>query len=117
MRREKSFYSDSKCGEHENGDPHWQSLPHWLNATPTPTREELEASSAYLRVLAHLVESIVMVDEMLVLREEVDGAKRVIVPTSLIGEVIEEAHQGPGTADEGVTKLMERQGIHITGLE
>ena len=44
---------------------------------------------------------------MLVLREEVDGTNRVIVPTSLIGELIEEAHQGPGTAHEGVKKVLE----------
>ena len=31
-----------------------------------------------------------------------------IVPTSLIGEVIDEAHQGPGTAHEGVKKVLER---------
>ena len=45
---------------------------------------------------------------MLVLREEVDGTKRVIVPTSLIGEVMEEGHQGPGTAHVGVKKVLER---------
>ena len=42
------------------------------------------------------------------LREESDGTNRVIVPTSLIGEAIEEAHQGPGTAHEGVKKVLER---------
>ena len=31
-----------------------------------------------------------------------------IVPTSLIGEVIEEAYQGPGMAHEGVKKVLER---------
>ena len=45
---------------------------------------------------------------MLVLREEIDGTNRVIVPTSLIREVIDEAHQGPGTAHEDVNKVLER---------
>ena len=45
---------------------------------------------------------------MLVLGEQTAGTNRVIVPPSLIGEVIEEAHQRPGTALEGVNKVLER---------
>ena len=51
---------------------------------------------------------IAEVDEMLVHREVVDGTNRVNVHTSNIGEVIEEAHQGPGTAHEGAKKVLER---------
>ena len=38
---------------------------------------------------------------MLVLREENDRTNRVIVPTSHIGVVIDEEHQGHGTAHVG----------------
>ena len=69
-----------------------------MNATATPTRNELQASSPYLRVLAQLLDRIAKGHEMLLLREELDGTNRVTVPTSLIGEVIEQAHQGPDTA-------------------
>ena len=93
--------------EHQQGDTDCQSLVQWVNATATPTRDELQASSPYLRVFPQPLDRIAEVDEMLVLREEVDGTNRVIVPTSLIGEVIEEAHQGPGTAHEGVKKVLE----------
>ena len=65
-----------------------------VNVTATPTRDEVPSSSPYLRVLAQHLERIAEVDKMLVLREEIDGTNRVIVPTSLIGEVIEEAYQG-----------------------
>ena len=63
-----------------------------VNATATPKRAELQASSPELPVLAHHLERLAEVDERLVLREENNGTKRRIVPTSLIGEVIEEAH-------------------------
>ena len=79
-----------------------------MNATASPTRNELQASIPYLRVLAQHLDRIADVDEMLVLREEIDGTNRVIVPTSLIGEVIDEAHQWLGTAHEGVKKVLER---------
>ena len=59
-------------------------------------------------MLAKHLERIAEVDEMLVWREEIDGTNRIIVPTSLIGEVIEEADQGPGTAHEGVNKVLNR---------
>ena len=79
-----------------------------LNATATPNPDELHPSSPYLPFVAQLLERIAEVDEMLELREEVDGTIRVIVSTSLIGDVIEEAHQGPVTAHEGSTKVWER---------
>ena len=78
--------------EHQKGDTDCQSLAQWVNATATPTRDELQASSPYLRVLAQHLDRIAEVDEMLVLREEIDGTNRVIVPTSLICELIDEAH-------------------------
>ena len=93
--------------EHHNGDNDCQSLAQWLNATATPTRDELQASCPYLGVLAQHFERIAEEEEMLVLREEIDGTNRVIVTTSLIGEVIEEAHQGTRTAHQGVKKVLE----------
>ena len=53
------------------------------NATATHTRDELQASSPYLPVLAQHLERLDEVDETLVLREVVDGTKRVVVPTSI----------------------------------
>ena len=50
-----------------------------------PGREE---RSPHLRLLAHHVELIALIDEMLILREEVDETNRVIVPTSINDEVI-----------------------------
>ena len=94
--------------EHQKGDTDCQNLAQWVNASATPTRDDLQPSSPYLRVLAQHLDRIAKVDDMLVLREESEGTNRVIVPTSLIGEAIEEAHQGPGTAHEGVKKVLER---------
>ena len=74
-----------------------------MNARASSTRTECQESSSYLPVLAHHCERLAEVDEMLVLREEV-GTNRMIVPTSLIGKVIEVANEGPGTAKEGVKK-------------
>ena len=76
--------------EHQKGDTDCQNLAQWVNATATPTRDELQASSPYLRVLAQHLDRIAKVDDMLVLREEIDGTNRVIVRTSLIGEAISE---------------------------
>ena len=65
------------------------------DATATPTSDELQASSPYLALLAQHLEFIPEVEQMLVLREEDAGTNRVIVPTSLISDLIEEAHQVP----------------------
>ena len=97
--------------EHQKGDIDRQSLAQWVNATGTHTRDELQVRSPYLAVLAQHLERIAEEDEMLVLREEVDWSNRVIVPTSLIGALIEEAHQRPGTADAGVLKVLVRLGF------
>ena len=94
--------------EHQQGDPDCQSLAQWGSATATPTRDELQASSTYIGVLSQHLDRIAEVDQMLVLPEEVDGTKRVIVPTSLIGEVIDDANQRPGTAHGCVKKVLER---------
>ena len=94
--------------EHQHGDTDCQSLAQWVNATATPRRDQLQASSPYLRVLAQHLDRIAEVDEMLVKREEMDGSNRVIVSTRLNGEVIEEAHQGPGSTHEGVMKVFHR---------
>ena len=59
-------------------------------------------------MLAQHLDRIAKVDDMLVLREESDGTNRVIVPTTVIGEVIEVGHQGPGTAHAGVKQVLER---------
>ena len=42
------------------------------------------------------------------LREEIDETTRVLVPTSPIAEVIEEAHRGPEMAQEGSKNVLER---------
>ena len=64
-----------------------------VNATICITCDELHASSHYLVVLAQPLVGIAEVDEILVLREECDGTKRFIVPTLLIGEVIQKLMQ------------------------
>ena len=74
----------------------------------TPTRDDFQASGPYLCLLAQHLQRIAKVDEMLLLREEIERTNRVIVPTSLIGEEIEEAYQGPGIGHEGVKKVLER---------
>ena len=85
-----------------------QSLGKWVHATASPTWDELQASCPYLRVFAQQMERRAEVDEMLVLREEIDETNRAILPTSLIEEVIEDAHQRPGGAQEGAKNLSER---------
>ena len=77
--------------EHQKGDTDCQSFAQLVNATATPTRAELQASSLSLRVLAKDLERISVCDVILVLGEEIDGTKRVILPTYLIRTVIEEA--------------------------
>ena len=94
--------------EHPQGAPDCQSLVERVNATGTPTGGELEESSPYLRVLTQHTERITEVDEMLVIRVEVDRTNRVFLPNVLICEVIEEEHQGLGTAQGGAKKMMER---------
>ena len=94
--------------DHLKGDTDFQSLAQWVNATATRKRDQFQASSRYLRLLAQHLECIAEVDEMLVRREDVEETNRVIVPTSLIGEVIEEAHQGPESAHESVKKVVQR---------
>ena len=94
--------------EQQKGDIDCHSWAQWVNSTATPTRDELQACTPYLAVLAQHLDRIAKVDEMLVIREEIDGTNRVIVPTSLIGQVIEEAHQWPGTAHESVKKVLQR---------
>ena len=54
--------------EQQQGDTDCQSLAQWVNATATHTRDELQASSPDLRVLAQHLDRIAEVDEMLVLR-------------------------------------------------
>ena len=48
-----------------------------------------------------------MVDSVVVISEW-DGSHRVIVPPALVEEVIDEAHQGVGTAHEGANKVFHR---------
>ena len=36
--------------EHQKGDTDCQNLAQWFNATATPTRDDLQGSSPYLRV-------------------------------------------------------------------
>ena len=71
----------------QNGATECQSLAQWLNAKANPTPDDLQASTHYLLVLAQHLDSIAKADEMLLLRQEIDGTNRVIVPISLIGEV------------------------------
>ena len=84
---------------HLNGHPDWQSLALWFNETATPTRYELQASIPYLAMLVQHLDGIAEVDELLVVREDIDWTNRVIFHTSTIVTVIEEEHQGPLTAE------------------
>ena len=93
--------------EHQKGDSDCQSLAQCGNATASPKGDAVQASSPYLPVLAQHLERIASGDEMVVLKEELGWINRVIVPTSLIGEVIEVAQQGPGTAQEYAKKILE----------
>ena len=93
--------------EHQKGHTDCQSLAQWVSATASPTWDELQASSRYLRVVAQHLERIAELDKMHELRDQVDGTNRVIVPSSLIEEVIEEAHQRPGTAQECSKKVLQ----------
>ena len=77
--------------EHQKGETDWQSLAKCVNATAAATPDEFQASSPYLRLLSQHYERIAEEGEMLVLQEERDGTNRVILPNSLIREVIEES--------------------------
>ena len=91
--------------KHQKGDTDSECLAHWVNAPASRTRDELQSSSRFLRVLVDQLQCFGEVDHMLVLREQIDGTNGVIVRTSLIGDLIEETHQGPGTGHEAVKKF------------
>ena len=57
--------------------------------------------------LCPVVERIAEVDEMLLLREEIDGKIPITVPSSVIGQLIEEAHPALGTTEEGTKNVYE----------
>ena len=63
--------------EQQKSDTDCQRLALWVNATATPTRDDLQTSCPYLRVLAQNFDRIAKVDEMLVLREETEGTNQV----------------------------------------
>ena len=71
-----------------------------------PIRNEVQANITYLAVLAEHLESIAKVDEILVFRE-VDRTNRLIGPASILGNVIDEAHQGPGKVQEDGKKALQ----------
>ena len=84
--------------EHQKGDTDCSSLVQWGSETASASHDVLKASNPYFPLLALHFERIAEVDQMLLLREEVDTTNRFIVTTSLIGEDIEEGQQWPGTA-------------------
>ena len=57
--------------------------------------------------MAQRLSELSNVDSLLALRAE-DGSYRVVVPPSLVQEVIDEAHQSPGTSHQGVQNDLRR---------
>ena len=82
-------------------------LQQWIATETLPTREELQAATPYLRTMTQRLSELSYVDSLLALQAE-DGSYWVVVPPSLVEEVIDEAHQGPGTAHERVQKVLRR---------
>ena len=68
----------------EIGDTHCQSLAQWSKATAIPSRDDVQASSPYKSLLAHQLQRIGKVDEILVLGQEICGTNRVIIATSIM---------------------------------
>ena len=93
---------------HQKVDTDCDTLEQWVNETGNRTPDELQTSRPYIDVLSEHLDRIAEVDEIFGIREYVDATKRLILHTSAIEEVIEEADQWPGTPHEGVKKLFER---------
>ena len=92
---------------HQSQEMDIAKLHQWIARETLPTRDVLQAATPYLRTMAQRLSELSNVDSLLALRAE-DGSYRVVVPPSLVEEVIDEAHQGPGTAHEGVQKVLRR---------
>ena len=82
-------------------------MQQWIATETLPMREELQAATPYLRTMAQCLSELSNVASILALRAA-DGSYRVVIPPSLVEEVIDEAQQGPGTAHEGVQKVLRR---------
>ena len=92
--------------QHQSQETDMGKLQQWIATETLPTPDDLQQATTSLRAMARLSE-LSNVDSLLALRAD-DGSYRAVVPLSLVEEVIAEAHQGHGTANEGVQKVLRR---------
>ena len=92
----------------QGDDPAVQQIKQWVESKIKPSKDMLAKCSPYIRTLIQYFDQLQIFDDLLVLNEGTEEAKRIVVPTKLVESLIDEAHQGPGAAHEGVQKVFYR---------
>ena len=78
-------------------------LTKWVARHELPTKDELSHQNPFDKSLAQHIDQLVIEQGALVSREVSDSPTfRIIIPPSLVEEVIYEAHEGVGASHEGV---------------
>ena len=85
--------------QHQSQGSDFPKLQQWIATQTHATAEEHQAATPCLPQMAHRLSEWSNVDSLLALRAE-NGWYKVVVARSLVEEVIDEALQGRGTAQE-----------------
>ena len=74
-----------------------------------PTKDEFAKQTPFVKSLPHQLDQLVVEQDALVPREDLNPPIfRIIIPPSLVEEVIYDAHEGVGASHEGVGKTIQR---------
>ncbi|KAF0095280.1 MAG: hypothetical protein FD144_5913, partial [Rhodospirillaceae bacterium] len=86
-------------------DAQLTQLRDWIEKNYTPTEDELAACPSVLKILQRESEHPFIQDDLLVWHEPFpDCPRRILVPNSLVEQVIADSHDGTSAAHEGVEK-------------
>ena len=84
-------------------------LIQWIARHDVPTKDDLAHETPFVKSLAQQIEQLILEQGALVSRENLEPPIfRIIIPPSLIEEVIYDAHEGVGASHEGVEKTLRR---------
>jgi len=91
--------------EEQKIDSSLNKFRYWLARETNPTKDELASESPFVRALGQQFEFCTVENDTLAIRENLPETRfRIIVPPSLIEDVIMAAHEGLGTSHEGWRK-------------
>jgi hypothetical protein len=93
-------------------DPVLSRLRVWVRGHREPSRDEIAGESHMLRVYLSNYANLVEYGDVLAVRFE-DQTEHILIPPSLVERLIALAHQGPGTAHEGIGKTLKRLKKHF----